>query len=85
MQNSWTDGYIEVQLTGFDPTSRQATLLIAEHHANLGRYFIWVKFTSGDETVVDYDGSNPNRVQHQIVTSSHVGDSVSGLRVQRVR
>lgn len=84
-QTHFSDGHIVLRLLGFDPTSRQCRLAIDEEHPNVGFYYIWVTFSSGDESRFDYDGGNPNRDNHPIATSSHINDGVKNIRATRVR
>lgn len=85
-QTHFADGHIVLRLLGFDPTSpRQCRLAIDEDHPNVGFYYIWVTFASGDETRIDYDGGNPNRDNHPVVTSNHVNDGLKSIRAKRVR
>ncbi len=83
-QTHFADSHIVVRLLGFDPTSGQCRLAIDENSLNIGFYYIWVTFASGDETRIDYDGGNPNRNNRPIIKSNHVNDSLSGIRAKRV-
>lgn len=84
-QTHFADGHIVLRLLGFDPSSRQCRLAVDENHPNVGFYYIWVTFASGDETRIDYDGANPNRNNRPVVESSHINDFLKSIRATRVR
>jgi len=84
-QTQYADEHIVLRLLGFDPSSRQCRLAIDENHPNVGFYYIWVTFGSGDESRIDYDGGNPNRDTRPRATSNHLNDTLKSIRAKRVR
>jgi len=84
-QMQFSDPHIVVRFITFDPSAGTARIGIDENHPNVGFYYIWVHFGSGDNTRIDYDGANPNRDNRPIVKTSHKNDTVAKLEVKRVR
>lgn len=84
-QTRYGDDHITLRFLGFNPSSRQCQLAVDEKHPNVGFYYIWVTFGSGDETRIDYDGGNPNRNTRPIAESNHYNDTLKDIRAKRVR
>jgi hypothetical protein len=84
-QMQFADSHIVVRFIGFDPSSGTARLAVDENHPNVGFYYIWVYFGSGDSTRIDYDGGNHNRDNRPIIRTNHKNDTVTKLEVKRVR
>jgi hypothetical protein len=82
---AFEDDHIEVELLYFAPHSGTAQVLVREKHDRVGFYYIWVNFTSGDSTRIDYDGGNPSRVQALEIHTTHRDDSIKEIVVKRVR
>lgn len=53
------DDFIKVTLHNFRPQIGQATLIVRDKQARVGFYYIRVRFGSGNETRVDFNGNNP--------------------------
>ena len=84
-QKKYEDSHITLRLLGFDPATGRASLSVDEHDSNQGFYFITVRFASGDETRVNYDGGNPRRNLKPVVQTGHANDAISEIEVIRVR
>lgn len=84
-QMQFSDPHIVLRFLGFDPSAGTARIAIDENHANVGFYYIWVYFGSGNNTRIDYDGGNPSRDNRPIVRTGQANDTVARLEVKRVR
>ena len=84
-QTQFADSHIAIRLLGFDPSTRTVRLAVDEKHGNVGFYYIWVYFGSGDSTRIDYDGGNPNRDNRPSATSDHKNDVLVRIEAKRVR
>lgn len=85
LQKKYEDSHITVRLLGFDPATGRANLSVDEHDSNVGFYFITVRFASGDETRINYDGGNPRRDLMPVVQTGHANDAINEIEVKRVR
>jgi hypothetical protein len=84
-QMQFADQHIVVRFIGFDPSSGTARLAIDENHPNVGFYYIWVHFGSGNSHRTDYDGGNPKRDNRPIAITTQRNDTVTRLEIKRVR
>jgi hypothetical protein len=84
-QKVFEDEHILLRLMSFDPSSGLCRLAVDEKHSKVGLYYIFVRFGSGDETRIDYDGGNPMRDTRPIANSSHRNDTVTSVNAKRVR
>jgi hypothetical protein len=84
-QKVFEDEHILLRLMSFDPSSGFCRLAVDEKDLKVGFYFIFVKFGSGDEARIDYDGGNPMRDTRPIAQSSHRNDTVTSVTAKRVR
>jgi hypothetical protein len=83
-QKVFEDEHILLRLMSFDPSSGTCRLAVDEKHSKVGFYYIFVKFGSGDEFRIDYDGGGL-RDTRPIAKSDHRNDMVTSVEVKRVR
>jgi hypothetical protein len=81
----FADDHISVELFDFVPSTGIVQIRVDENHGNVGFYYIWVNFESGDSTRIDYDGANPQREQYNTVRTNHENDKIKEILVERVR
>jgi hypothetical protein len=84
-EKQYEDSHITLRLLDFDPTTGRASLAIDEQDSNVGFYYIWVRFASGNETRIDYDGGNPRRDLNPVVVTAYPNDVIREVTVKRVR
>lgn len=84
-QAQFADSHIVLRLIGFDPSTGVAKLAVDENQNNVGFYYIFVYFGSGDNTRIDYDGGNPRRDNRPTAQSSHKNDTLAKIEVKRIR
>jgi hypothetical protein len=83
----YQDRHVTITLLAFSGSAKppEAWLAVEEHDANVGFYYINVRFDSGDATRIDYDGGNPNRLREPSASSSHLPDSLKEISALRIR
>jgi hypothetical protein len=79
------DDHLDVTLQDFNAHTGVATVIVRGKHPKVGFYYIWVRFLSGDETRVDFDGNNPNQDWALTIRTTHRDDIVKEIEVKRVR
>ena len=85
MTSRFEDDHIAVKLHNFSPMAGIANLIVEEKHEKVGFYYIWLRFESGDETRIDYDGGNPHQVKFLTFKTTHRMDIVKEIGAKRVR
>jgi hypothetical protein len=84
-QKRFQDDRITIRLLDFHAESGRVSIAVDEHRPNVGFYYIWINFQSGDEMRIDYDGGNPMRNTCPIFITSHKNDVLKEIKAKRIR
>jgi hypothetical protein len=78
------DDHIVLTLNAFNTSTGLATAYVHEKDSNVGRYRVLMRFDSGHEVALRFDGSEKYRTAFLIARTPHTDDGVAQIEVRSV-
>jgi hypothetical protein len=78
------DDHIALTLNAFNRNTRVGTVCVREKNKSVGRYRVVVRFSSGHEAILNFDGRDKDRSAFLVVRAPEEHGDIAQIEVRRV-
>jgi hypothetical protein len=79
------DDFIVIRIFGYDRETGQGDIVIERKQAEVGFYYIYLTFDSGNTNRLDFDGANPNIGEFMDFQATYRNDLIVKVEAKKVR